>query len=222
MISSEDLPLVKTIAGRTVLYVMATKVEYKAALQAAIQPLIIQVGPVEATARLSHWLTAHGPVDFVVSLGSAGSKRLEQTSVNQASHVSYRDMDASPFGFEKGITPFIDHEPAIACPVIIPGLPAATLGTGASVVAGEGFDAVAEDMVDMESFAVLRVCQLFATQTHPCHFIGLRGISDGAEPAEGYADWTRYLDIVDQNLAAAVARFEQALEEGKLVIQAAS
>lgn len=222
MIPPADLPVVKTIAGQKVLYAMATRVEYKTALEALITPLIIQVGPVEAAAHLSHWLTAHGPVDFVVSLGSAGSKRLEQTSVHQASHISYRDMDASAFGFEKGVTPFIDHPPAIPCSVTIPDVPAATLGTGASVVAGEGFDAVPEDMVDMESFAALRVCQMFSTAENPCHFIGLRGISDGAEPAEGYADWTRYLGIVDQNLAAAVTQFEEALAQGALTIGQAS
>ena len=34
--------------------------------------------------------------DLVVSLGSAGSRTLEQTEIYQAVSVSYRDIDASP------------------------------------------------------------------------------------------------------------------------------
>ena len=51
----------------------------------------------------------------------------------------------------------------------------------------------------MESFAVCRAALAFGVP-----MIGLRGISDGAAPLSGYMDWTRYLAVLDERLAAAV------------------
>src|SRR5690606_30493506 len=102
------------------------------------------------------WLECCGePPDLVVSLGSAGSRRLEQAEVYQAVSVSYRDMDASPLGFPRGVTPFLDLPATLPLPLRIPGVKEATLSTGASIVSGAAYDAVAEDMVDMETFACL-------------------------------------------------------------------
>lgn len=93
------------VAGKSVLFVMAAPAEYGPHLQARMSPLMIGVGPVEAAISVTAVLTGldaadHLP-DLVVSLGSAGSKTLEQTSVYQVASVSWRDMDASAFGFEK-------------------------------------------------------------------------------------------------------------------------
>src|SRR5690606_26049051 len=120
-------------------------------------PLMTGVGPVEAgisvTSALAELKATNVVPDLVVSLGSAGSRRLKRAEVYQVTSVSYRDMDASAFGFEKGVTPFLDIPAVVPLPVCIPGVKGATLSTGASVVAGSGFDAIAEDMVDMETFA---------------------------------------------------------------------
>ena len=102
----------KTIAGRTILYVMAVDAEYGVHLRERISPLMTGVGPVEAAVTLTRTLAELGGrgslPGLVVSLGSAGSARLEQAEVYQATSVAYRDMDASPLGFEKGATPFLD------------------------------------------------------------------------------------------------------------------
>ena len=65
-----------------------------------------------------------------MSLGSAGSRALEQTEIYQAVFVSYRDMDASPLGFEKGVTPFLDLPAIVPLPLRMPGVKEATLSTG--------------------------------------------------------------------------------------------
>ena len=46
-------------------------------------------------------------------------------------------MDASPLGFEKGVTPFLD-EPAVAADPAshFPTFPPASIATGASIVSG--------------------------------------------------------------------------------------
>ena len=134
-----------------------------------------------------------------MSLGSAGASRLEQCGVYQVSSVAYRDMDASPLGFEKGRTPFLDLPKTLVLPHVIPGIPSATLSTGAAIISGAAYDGIKEDMVDMETYALLRACQNFGVD-----LIGLRGISDGKKPLTGFADWTEYLHVIDERLAAAV------------------
>lgn len=195
-----------------VLFVMAAEAEYGPALRARISPLMTGVGPVEGAVVLASALAgmAQRP-RLIVSLGSAGSRILAQGQVYQVSGVAYRDMDASALGFDRGRTPFLDLPARIALPHRIPSLPEASLSTGANIVSGAGYDGIAEDMVDMESFAHLRAAQRFGIP-----LIGLRGISDGAEELRQLADWTQYLHVIDERLAAAVDALRDAIRDGKL------
>lgn len=202
---------VETIAGRRVLFVMAARAEYGPALQARIRPLITGVGPVEAAVATATAL-ATTPVDLVVSLGSAGSARLDHCGLYQASAVAYRDMDASPLGFARGETPFLGLPARLPLPLRLPGIPEASLSTGANIVSGAAYDAIAEDMVDMETWAVLR-----AAQTHRRPLIALRGISDGQADLTGLHDWTAYLHVIDGKLAAAVDLIAAELSAGRLL-----
>jgi adenosylhomocysteine nucleosidase len=196
-------PKILESGGKRLLFVMAAEAEYGPHLRARFTPLMTGVGPVEAavslTGALGEMKLAAALPDIVVSLGSAGSRNLEQCGVYQVSSVSYRDMDASPLGFEKGRTPFLDLPKTLALPHFVPGIPSATLSTGANIISGAAYDGVEEDMVDMETFALLRACQKFGVD-----LIGLRGISDGKAPLTGFADWTEYLHLIDERLAAAV------------------
>jgi adenosylhomocysteine nucleosidase len=203
----------KPIAGRDVLFVMAADAEYGVFLRTRISPLMTGVGPVEAAVALTKELarlSSHDDLpDLVVSLGSAGSATLEQAEVYQVSAVSYRDMDASAFGFEKGKTPFLDLPVSVELPLRIPGIPAATLSTGANVVSGAAYQSIDAQMVDMETFANLRACQSFNIP-----LIGLRGISDGRHDVNHIDDWTQYLHVIDKKLALAVDGLQTALEDG--------
>ena len=203
----------KPIAGKTVLFVMAADAEYGVFLRTRISPLMTGVGPVEAAVVLTKELarlSSHDDLpDLVVSLGSAGSASLEQAEIYQVSAVSYRDMDASAFGFEKGKTPFLDLPVSVELPLRIPGIPAATLSTGANVVSGAAYQSIDAEMVDMETFAILRTCQSFGIP-----LIGLRGISDGRHDVNHIDDWTQYLHLIDKKLALAVDGLQTALEDG--------
>ncbi|MBQ0710008.1 MULTISPECIES: 5'-methylthioadenosine/S-adenosylhomocysteine nucleosidase [unclassified Ochrobactrum] len=205
--------MIKTVAGKRLLYVMAVDAEYGRHLAKLFTPVMIGVGPVEAAANLAYALGslihAGEKPDLVVSLGSAGSARLPQAEVFQVSSVCYRDIDASPLGFEKGATPFLDIPKVIELPISVPEIPAATLSTGANIVSGEAYTTIDADMVDMETYACLRACQLAEVP-----LFGLRGISDGANELQHVGDWTQYLHIIDEKLAVAVERLETAIADG--------
>lgn len=203
----------KSVAGKDILFVMAVDAEYGPFLRSRFTPLMTGVGPVEAAVVLTRALTeleAKGRLpSVVVSLGSAGSARLEQTEVYQVSSLAYRDMDASPLGFEKGATPFLDLPVTVELPLRIPGIPAASLSTGANIVSGAAYEGISADMVDMESFAVLRAAQAFDLP-----LIGLRGISDGKADLKHVDDWKEYLHVVDKKLAITVDALFSSLERG--------
>ena len=203
------------IAGTNVLFVMAAEPEYGPHLRKLFTPLMTGVGPVEAGVRLGAELgrlkIREALPDLVVSLGSAGSRTLEQAEIYQAVSVSYRDMDASPLGFEKGATPFLDLPVTVPLPFVIPGIKTAALSTGGAIVSGAAYDAIDADMVDMETFACLRACQLFGVP-----LIGLRGISDGAADLRHVNDWTEYLHVIDEKLAVAIGFLEQAIGGGAI------
>ncbi len=203
------------IDGKRLLFVMAADAEYGPHLKARFRPLMTGVGPVEAAVSLTAALSdlngqARLP-HLVVSLGSAGSRMLEQADVYQAASVSYRDMDASAFGFERGRTPFLDLPAEVPLPFIIPQIPTARVSTGANVVSGSAYEAIDADLVEMETFAVLRACQRFGVP-----LIGLRGISDGKADVHHIGDWTEYLHVIDERLAEAVDRLKDAIKAGEI------
>jgi adenosylhomocysteine nucleosidase len=209
--------LLASIGGLSVLFVMAAEVEYGPELRRVIRPLITGVGPVEAAAATGAalgGLAAQGKLpSLVFSLGSAGSRALEHAGIYQIARASYRDMDATPLGFAKGVTPFLDELATIAIPHRIPGVPAASISTGAAIISGSGYDAIDADMVDMESYAILRAARNFGVP-----MIGLRGISDGRGELTGLHDWTEYLQVIDTKLAAAVETFVSHVVAGRFTL----
>lgn len=187
----------------TVLPVMAAPAEYGEHLRARIDPLMTGIGPVEGAVALTAALArleARGETpDLILSLGSCGSRVLDHSAVYQASSVAYRDMDASPLGFDKGVTPLLDMPAVLPLPCPIPGVPSARLSTGGNVVSGAAYDAIDAEMVDMETWALVRAAQTFGLP-----LVALRGVSDGKAELTGLCDWTSTLHLVDENLARAL------------------
>lgn len=184
---------------------MATDHEFGRHLRARIDPLITGVGPIEAgigtAIRLEQLRAVNKLPSIIVSLGSAGSRRCELGGVYQIASVSWRDMDASPLGFPAGVTPFADHPPVITLPTPLTGVPTATLSTGSDIVVGDRYAAIGTDLVDMETFAVVRASQRFGIPV-----IGLRGVSDGPGELDGVSGWKELLPLLDERLALVAER----------------
>ncbi len=188
---------------------MAVGAEYGPHLQARFSPLMTGVGPIEAalvTGVALHDLALKDALpDLVVSLGSAGSRICPLGEIFQVASVSWRDMDASPLGFTKGVTPFVDHP--VDVPLVTPlDWPTARLSSGANIVSGDAYDAINADMVDMETFAVMRACERFGVP-----LMGLRGISDGPGELDHIDSWTALLHLLDERLAAVVDQLADVL-----------
>jgi len=196
----------------TVLFAMASEPELGPALRALVAPLITGVGPVEAASAVAETLAelaAGGQKhDQIVSMGSAGSNRLPQAEIFQVRSARYRDMDASPLGFEKGVTPFLDGPAELTVTQRLPGIAPATISTGGATVNGATYEMIGADMADMETYAVMRAAWRAGVPV-----ITLRGISDGVEPLERLADWTRYLAEIDEKLAAVISGLDEAFAQ---------
>tara|TARA_R110002167_G_scaffold46354_11_gene138432 strand:- start:4087 stop:4746 length:660 start_codon:yes stop_codon:yes gene_type:complete len=187
----------------TALCVMAAEAEYGPALRARIKPVITGVGPVEAAVATTMALAAlarEGRLpDVLICLGSAGSQTLEHGRVYWVDEVSYRDMDATALGFAPGVTPFLDEPASLTLASGPAGQPYARLATGGSIVTGAAYDTIDADMVDMETYAVVRAAARFDVPV-----LGLRGISDGKADLTGLSDWTDTLAVIDEGLAEAL------------------
>jgi adenosylhomocysteine nucleosidase len=205
---ADPTSLLTPVGDLWVLFAIATVQEFGPELRGTIQALVTGVGPVEAgvqTAAALAALAERGRLpDLVVSLGSAGSRTLEHAAIYQVASVGYRDMDASPLGFARGVTPFAGEPAVVEIAHRIANVPAATLSTGADIVTGARYDTIEADMVDMETYAVLR-----AARHANVPMIGLRGISDGRQALTGLTDWTATLGEIDTKLAAVIRNWSK-------------
>jgi len=207
-------PVLDRLGGAAVLSLMAADAEYGPALAGRLQPVRIGVGPIEAainTVRALETLRGRGTLpELVLSLGSAGSNTLAQASVHPVASVSWRDMDASALGFEKGCTPFLDLPAERRLTGPLAGPSGVRLSTGADVV-GEPADyaRIDADMVDMETFAILRACDAFDVPLS-----GIRAVSDGDAALTRYGDWADCLPLLDAGLAGRVDALATVLARG--------
>jgi len=212
--TTSAIPVLTSLGDLEVLFVMATEQEYGAHLRQRITPVITGVGPVEAAVGTSVALgeleRAGLRPDLVVSLGTAGSARLEHAGIYQVASIAYRDMDASPLGFDKGVTPFTDQPAVIDIGLRIPGIPAASISTGGNIISGAAYDGIEADMVDMETYAVFRSAERLSIPA-----IGLRGISDGRSDLTGLHDWLEFLHILDEKLARVIDDLDGHVQAGR-------
>jgi adenosylhomocysteine nucleosidase len=148
--------------------------------RAAVPVLYTGVGKVNATFSLTRRLAAYRcagrPLPRVINFGTAGSRRFDTGALVACHAFVQRDMDLSATGIARGATPFDDLPARLEFPVTFGELPAAICGSGDAFETGD--PAALFDVIDMEAYALAKVCR-----REQAEFACAKFITDGADHA---------------------------------------
>ena len=134
-------------------------------------------------------------VTTIINYGTAGSTT-GVTGLVDCTKFHQRDMDVRPLGFKIGETPF-DYGPSVIdfSWVDNPIGKKLSCGTGDSfVTSGDG---IKTDVVDMEAYAIAKICDVYGIE-----FISYKYITDDGNPD----DWK-------ENCSKGIKEFKELLEE---------
>jgi adenosylhomocysteine nucleosidase len=184
------------------LIVMALPQESRGLLErAGAAPLYTGVGKVNAAGalarRLAQMRCTGEPAPLVLNLGTAGSRTIAAHTLVACNRFAQRDMDVSGLGFDPGVTPFDEAPAVLEFPRVLEHLPNVTCSTADSFATHE--HAVAGDVVDMEAFALARVCL-----AERARFACAKYVTDGAG-ADSASQWEAALDAAARSFAALYA-----------------
>jgi adenosylhomocysteine nucleosidase len=179
------------------LVVMSLEIEAQGVFaRAGVTVLYTGLGKVNAalalTRRLMQYRAAGIELPLVLNLGTAGSRRFPTGALVACHEFVQRDMDVSALGFAVGHTPFEDLPAKLEFAPLFAHLPAGVCGSGDSFETGA--PRLACDVVDMEGYALAKVCRLEGAPFGCAKFI-----TDGADHGAA-GDW-------QSNLASAAAHF---------------
>jgi len=174
-----------------ILIVMALPQESRGLLEkGGARVLYTGVGKVNAAASLARRLAeircSGAPLPLVVNLGTAGSRSIAAHTLVACNRFTQRDMDVSGLGFAAGVTPFDDTPAVIEFPTLFAHLTQAICSTADSFATQR--HAVSGDVVDMEAFALARVCV-----AENARFGCAKYVTDGAD-SDSAAHWEAALD----------------------------
>lgn len=135
------------------------------------------VGKINACLHLYDAILKHKP-DLVLNYGTAGGLG-NLVGLHKIKHFVQADMDVRGLNIPRGVTPFAKEKLPIKSGIL--------LATSDSFITDsakqlEGLDAEV-DLVDMEAYALLRVCQ-----HHKVLFESYKYVSDNANESAG-TDW---------------------------------
>lgn len=168
------------------LVVMALREESQGEFERAGVPVLYTgVGKVNAahalTRRLAELRAGGAAMPHVVNFGTAGSNVHPTGTLLCCRAFEQRDMDVTPLGFARGVTPYDESPALIEHGVVIEGLPVGVCSTADSFETGG--HTVAADVMDMEAYALAKVCWLEQVK-----FSSVKYVTDGADHAAA-ADW---------------------------------
>ena len=137
----------------------------------------IGVGKINATYNLTKIINKHKP-DEVINFGTAGSINIDLKGIIECTKFYQRDMDASQLmNLKIGQTPFDNINE------IINSKDGYSCGSGDNFVTGP--IAIKTDVVDMEAYAIAKICKL-----ENIKFRCFKFISDNADESAS-KDWIK-------------------------------
>ena len=160
--------------------------------QAGVQVHYSGIGKVNAAFKAFDVIQKTG-CKTLLNLGSAGSSQFDAHALVEVTTFVQRDMDVSPLGFAVGVTPMDDDHPAeIHLESYFQHLEKGICGTGDSFETGT--PKVPCDLVDMEGYAIAKVCKKLGVR-----LISVKYITDGANDT-AHLDWEENLLLGAQKL----------------------
>ena len=186
------------MSDKKVLIVCALEVETQGQLE-NWEVLYTGVGKVNATLKLTRKFGKYGshiPYDLIINYGTAGSQhwKYKKGDLVDCTRFVQRDMDVTPLGFKSGQTPFEEDIPIIlqSESEFNPIGKRALCGSGDSFVQEDTWG----DVVDMEAYALAKVCKLYDVP-----FISFKYITDDADSNAG-DDW-------EENVGKGIVKFKE-------------
>ena len=174
--------------------------------RAGADVLYTGVGKVNAAAalarRLAELRVAGQAPARVVNLGTAGSRSVRAHTLVACNRFSQRDMDVSGLGFARGVTPFDPAPAVLEFPPLFTHLPQLTCSTADSFATH--LHEVGGDVVDMEAFALARVC---VGERVP--FACAKYVTDGAD-SDSATHWEAALEAAAASFATLYASLAEA------------
>lgn len=176
--------------NKDVLIVAALKDETKHHFEdKGIPVLYTGIGKVNAayhlTLELAKWRFQGRLPRVVLNFGTAGSPVFKTHQLVECTRFVQRDMDLSPLGFARGVTPFEDAPSVLEVPKRLQALATGTCGTGDSFENGAG--TMQCDVFDMEAYALAKVCHM-----EELPFLSVKYITDGCDH-NAHNDWNENL-----------------------------
>jgi adenosylhomocysteine nucleosidase len=176
---------VHPIAPADVLVVFALQEEAGGRFAAIASPVLYTgVGKINAAWALTRALVLSRP-RLVLGFGTAGSPRLPTHALVECTRFVQRDMDVRPLGVPLGTTPYDELPAVLEVPRRWPVLPAGTCGSADHFVSGH--DVGDCDVVDMEAYALAKVCR-----REDVGFMAVKYVTDGGDDT-AHHDWAANL-----------------------------
>lgn len=163
----------------------------------ASETLICGLGKINAAYALTRTLADRKP-GLVLSFGTAGSSRLPAGTLVECTRFVQRDMDVRPLSIPLGTTPLDSTPSVLEVPRRFGQLVEGVCGTGDNFVAGQ--PTMACDVVDMEAYALAKVCHLEGIP-----FAAIKYVTDSGD-ATAHHDWAA-------NLPAAASAFRRIYDQ---------
>ena len=182
------------------LFLVALEVELPANQFPLLDIKYTGVGKVNATYQTMKSISISKP-EIIINFGSAGAVRPDISGLVQVNRVIQRDIDLEGLGFPLGQTPFEEGEDSFLledCTVIdkVAGRRKVLCSTGDNFVTET--PRLTSDIVDMELYAIAKVCSREGIPLYSWKFISDQADSDSSK------DWER-------NVAMGVNEFKKSV-----------
>lgn len=156
------------------------------------------IGKINAAFKTTEVILKTG-CKHILNLGTAGSHRFKTHSTIECAGFVQRDMDLSPLGFPLSETPMDEIKGKIEVPTFFPDLPKGVCGTGDRFEVGP--PQVSCDLVDMEAYAIAKVCRKLGVG-----LTAVKYITDGSDD-QAHKDWFENLKPASRQLLAVYESF---------------